>query len=127
VNIEKQVNSISIKHQELIEVTERVHELPEEDKDFEGRSILLIKMFPGEPDKVMAIDLRIRAMGDIIDSHVLPGWTMPEQPDGCQMISEPVWIAAAEEPLLFENDKAFFDEEKFKEKVLSCAKSEGSA
>ncbi len=39
--------------------------ISKEDRDFEGRALLLIKMFSGEPDKAMAIDLRLKAMSKI--------------------------------------------------------------
>ena len=127
MNIENRVNSVVINHHELIEVTEEIHKLPEADRDFEGRAVLLITMFTGEPDKAMAIDLRLKAMSKIIDSNTLPGWSMPKQPDGSQMVSEPVWIAAAEEPIVFVDGTACFDKSKFLERILSCTDPEGIA
>ncbi len=127
MSIENRINSEIISHLELIEVTEEIHKLPKEDRDFEGRALLLIKMFSGEPDKAMAIDLRLKAMSKIIDSNELPGWAMPKQPDGSRVVSEPVWQAAAEEPLVFLEKEIIFDKQKFLDRILSCAEPEGVA
>ena len=127
MDIEKRVNSVTITPEELLKVSEEVHKLPERERDFEGRSILMIKMFSGEPDKVTSIDLRLTAMSEMIDTGNLPGWATPKQPDGSVLIAEPVWVAAVEEPLLFKGNDAYFDKEKFLEKVLSSAIPEGRA
>lgn len=127
MDIEDQVNSQVISHLELVEATQEIHKLPEDERDFEGRTIVLIVMFTGEPIKAMAIDYRLRAMARIIESNELPGWAMPTQPDGSQLVSEPVWQAAAEEPLVFLHNEASFNKQMFLERILSRAEPEGAA
>ena len=127
MDIEKRVNSARVTKENLLQVSEDVHNLPEKDRDFEGRTILMIKMFPGESDKCMAIDLRMMAMNEIIESGKLPGWALPQQEDGSFLIAEPVWEATATEPLVFTDKNAHFNQKTFLERVLSCATPEGQA
>jgi len=98
------INSARVTDSELIEATRAFHELPEKDRDFEGRSILLVQMFRGDPDKVMAIDSRLRALAVIVESGKLPGWSTPVQEDGSSLLAQPVWQAAATVPLIFNSD-----------------------
>tara|TARA_R110002072_G_scaffold95501_1_gene210578 strand:+ start:1549 stop:1932 length:384 start_codon:yes stop_codon:yes gene_type:complete len=127
MNIEERINSAKVTKEDLLQVSEAVHNLPEKERDFEGRTILMIKMFPGESDKCMAIDLRIMAMNELIGSGTLPGWAIPQQEDGSFLIAEPVWVAAAAEQLVFSEKESYFDPEAFLERVLSCATPEGQA
>ena len=76
MNIEKRVNSAKVTKEDLLEVSEALRGLPEENRDFEGRAILVLKIFPGESDKCMAIDLRSKAMDQMIESGMLPGWVL---------------------------------------------------
>jgi hypothetical protein len=127
MKIEERINNVIVTADDLIEFSDEVHALPEEDRNFEGRTFLLVKKYKGNADKAMAVDLRMKAMSAIIKSNELPGWAMPIQPEGYQMVSEPVWQAAAEQPLIFDERDAYFDKEKFLDRILSCAKPEGVA
>lgn len=127
MNIEKRVNSASVTKEDLLRVSEEVHNLPEKERDFEGRTIAMIKMFPGQSDKCMAIDLRIMAMNEMIELDNLPGWALPQNEDGSFLIAEAVWEATASEPLIFTETEAHFDQEAFLERVLSSATPEGQA
>jgi len=122
--IEKRLNSILITHRELIEIAEEIHNLPESSKYFAGQAVLLAKKFKKKPDKAMAIDLRLKALSEIINHKVLPGWAVPMHTDDYQMVSESVWYAAANQPLMLDRDKAYFDHHQFIDCVLSVAKSE---
>lgn len=127
MNIDERVNAAIVTKEDLLRVTEAVHNLPENERDFEGRTIQMIKMFPKQSDKCMAIDLRIMAMDEMIGLGTLPGWALPQQEDGSFLIAEPVWIAAATEPLVFTEKEAHFNPKTFLERVLSCATPEGQA
>ncbi len=121
------MNAARVTLDDLLHVTEEVHNLPAEERDFEGRAILMIKLFPGEPDKNLAIDNRLQAMNRLIEEDVLPHWSMPKAEDGSMQIAEPVWQAAAEEPLLVRGNDVIFDKNRFLKRVLALAEPDGSA
>ncbi len=104
-----------------------VHSLPEEDRDWEGRSIAIVKLFLGIPRKAHAVRVRLEALDAMLQSNKLPGWVTPKEADGSIRVAEPVWIAAASEPLMLGKYQARFDEERFVDRVLELADSEGSA
>ena len=122
-----QLNSVRITIDDLLFVTEEVHKLPPEDRDWEGRLHLMVRLFKGEPDKAMAIEKRLVAMSTLVASGSLPHWALPEAPDGSVNIAEPVWLATATEPLLLTERDAYFEPESFLERVLSLAEPDGNA
>ncbi|MDD5058276.1 MAG: hypothetical protein PHQ60_10410 [Sideroxydans sp.] len=126
-NMAARLNSAHITIDDLLFVTEEVHKLPPEDRDWEGRLHLTVRLFKGEPDKALAIEKRLVAMSALIDSGSLPHWALPEAPDGSVKIAEPVWIAAATEPLLLTERDTYFEPTSFLERVLSLAEPDGNA
>ena len=127
MDIEEQINSVRVSAEELLEATNEVQKLPEDSKNWEGRTHILVKIFKGQPHKAMSVDSRLTAMSTMIDSGKLPGWALPEQEDGSFNVAEPVWQAAASEKLKFINNLPCFDEGDFLESVLSYAMPEGNA
>jgi hypothetical protein len=121
------LNAVRIDVEDLLNATAAVHKLPPEDRDWEGHLHLMARLFKGNPDKGLAVAYRIQAMGRSLESGKLPGWTMPKQPYGSVLIAEPVWKAAAHEPLLLRNRSAHFDEHGFLDRILSYAEPEGDA
>jgi hypothetical protein len=111
----------------LQEATEAVHQLPEKDRNWEGRAHLMAMMFKGQPHRAMSVDSRLTAMSAMIESGKLPGWALPELEDGSYSIAEPVWQVTAIEPLKFIDNQPCFDDESFVHNVLSCAETEGNA
>jgi len=107
--------------------TREIHKLPQNNRDWEGRAILIVSLFHDEPDKALAVNFRIQAMNNLVSSGSLPGWATPEQADGSILISEPVWKAAACEPVIIGKHDASFDKEAFVDRVLSFAEPEGHA
>ena len=126
-NMAARLNSAHITIDDLLLVTEEVHKLPADDRGWEGRLHLMVRLFKGEPDKGLAIEKRLVAMSALIDSGSLPHWALPETPDGFVKISEPVWLAAATEPLLLTERDAYFEPKSFLERVLSLAEPNGNA
>ena len=126
-NMAAQLNSAHITIDDLLLATEEVHKLPPEDRGWEGRLHLMVRLFKGEPDKGLAIEKRLVAMSTLIDSGSLPHWALPEAPDGSVRIAEPVWLAAATEPLLLTERDAYFEPTSFLERVLSFAEPDGNA
>ena len=125
--IASRINAARVTIDDLLLVTEEVHKLPPDQRDWEGRAILMIKLFPGDPDKTFAIEHRLQAMNELIDSGVLPHWTLPKEKDGTIQIARPVWQATAEEPLLVRKHDAHFNKDRFLERVLSLAEPDGRA
>jgi len=127
MNVEESINSIEITIEDLLEATEAVHQLPPEDRNWEGRAYLMAMMFKGQPHKAMSVDSRLTAMSAMIESGKLLGWALPDQDDGSHSVAEPVWQVTATEPLKFVDNQPCFDEPSFLEKILSCAEAEGNA
>lgn len=127
MNIEESINSVEVTMDDLLEASEAVHQLPPEDRNWEGRAHLMAIMFKGQPHKAMSIDSRLTAMSIMVESGKLPGWVLPEQEDGSFIIAEPVWQVTATEPLQFIDNQPCFNEELFLQNILSCAEPEGNA
>jgi hypothetical protein len=126
-NLAARLNAAHITIDDLLFVTDEVHKLPPDDRDWEGRLHLMVRLFKGEPDKGLAIEKRLVAMSALIESGSLPHWALPEAPDGSMKIAEPVWLAAAAEPLLLTERDAYFEPTSFLERVLSLAEPDGNA
>ena len=127
LNMASRLNAVRIEVGDLLLATREVHKLPPTDRDWEARLHLMVRLFPGEPDKGLAVEHRVQAMDKLLMSGVLPHWATPEQPDGAVLVAEPVWKAAAHEPLLLRKRDAYFEKESFLERVLSFAEPDGSA
>lgn len=122
-----EVNAVRVTLRDLLSASSEIHKLPEDQRDWEGRAILLARMYAGQDRKAMAVGRRLSAMARLIESGALPHWVLPKQSDGAVMISEPVFLAAAAEPLLLTRSDAYFDREHFVAKVLELAKPDGNA
>lgn len=125
LNLAARLNAVHITVDDLLFAVEEVHKLPPEGRDWEGRLILMARLFTGEPDKAMAVEHRLVAMNDLILAGVLPHWALPEAPDGSVQIAEPVWQATATEPLLLGEKDAYFDQASFVNHVLALAEPDG--
>lgn len=121
------LNAVRVSMKDLLLASSEVHKLPPEDRDWDGRLHLMVRLFPGERLKASAVDLRLTAMSKLIKSGVLANWVLPEAGDGSTSIAEPVWMTTATAPLLLSDDKAYFDESSFIEAVLVAAPNEGRA
>lgn len=125
--LQNDLNAVVVSVNDLLVASETIHALPENDRDWEGRSIAMVRLFKGAPLKAMAVECRLRAMSRIVESGALPGWAMPPSSDGAVSIAEPVWSATATEPLVVEEPEAYFDRAGFLTRVLLLAESEGNA
>ena len=124
---EDRINSAIVTVSDLFSVAEEVHKLPEGERDWENRAVISATMFKDDPHKAMAIDSRLMAMSEMINTGKLPGWATPQNKDGSVTVAEPVWLATAEEPLIFTDTKTYFDETSFLNRVMACAEPEGNA
>ena len=127
MKIEERINSVKITAEDLFSVADEIHKLPDGERDWENRAIIAASMFKDEPDKAMAIDLRLMAMSEMINTGKLPGWATPTKIDGSVTLAEPVWVATADEPIVFTDTKSHFDEISFLKHVMTYAEPEGNA
>ena len=125
--MQKDLNAANVTVADLRLASDAVHRLPPEDKDWEGRLHAMIRLFPGDPDKGLAIEYRLVAMSRMLEAGVLPGWALPRAPDGSMLVAESVWAATATEPLILGEHEARFDQASFLGRVLSLAGPEGNA
>lgn len=125
VHLTAKLNTVRVTLDDLLLATREVHKLSPEDRDWEGRLHLMVRLFKGEPNKGMAVEHRLMAMNKLITSGVLPHWALPETPDGSTQIAEPVWLATASEPLLLGEREAYFEPTSFLNRVLSLAEPDG--
>ena len=112
---------------DLLEISDAVHDIPEERRDWEGRMFLLAKRFPRQHYRAMAADYRLTAMSELIAKNILPLGVLPQAPDGSHMVGEAVFEAAALEPLLLRGNEPFFEPESFRQRVLELAETDGKA
>ncbi|MEQ1597613.1 MAG: hypothetical protein ABL985_21235 [Casimicrobium sp.] len=125
--LQNELNSVEITLDDLLQASKAVHDLPQEDRDWQGRKIALVKLFLGQPEKAHAVETRLGAMAQLIQSGVLPMWATPVDSEGATQIAEPVWLATASEPLILKKYDAYFDKQSFLDRVLKLAEPEGSA
>ena len=123
----KRLNAVTITKEDLLLVTQEVHKLPPDKRDWKDRLQLMNRLFNGEQYKVLAIEERIVAMSALISKGDLPGWVVPDENDGAMKIAEPVWMAAASEPLLFKETGAYFETTKFLDYILTIAEPDGNS
>jgi hypothetical protein len=122
------VNTVPVTVQDLLLASAEIHNLPIEDRDWEGRAHCLARMFKGQRDKAFAVGCRLEAMARLIESGKAPHWVLPKGPGGGErMIAEPVFLAAAKEPILFTKKKSFFEPESFIAFVLENSDVDGHA
>jgi hypothetical protein len=114
------LNSVQVELDDLILAMRTVHELPPEERDFEGRMLAILRLFEGAgPQKCQAIYYRLAALSKIIASGDLPYFVSPECPDGSALAQGVVGQAATIELLLFSEHEAYFDPKSFQDRMLS--------
>lgn len=126
-DIVARVNSERFSVDDLQNIADAIHALPEGDRDFVGRSMALLKLFPGRPMRMFAADVRMMAFAEIIKQEVLPQGVLPKAADGSRAVAECVFEAAATEPLLRRDDSFVFHAESFSRRVLELADADGKA
>lgn len=123
----ERLNRVEVSMQDLLQASALVHELPEDQRDFEGRALVMLRLFPGQPDKCQVVEYRLQAMSSLLSERALPGWATPPSEDGAVLISEPVFQAAATQPIVMSNGRPAFAADAFVKRVLELAPAEGSA
>jgi hypothetical protein len=121
-NLIARVNAVSLTAEDLMLASAEIHKLPLATCNREARTRCLAPMFKEQGYKAFAINYRLEAMGRILRSGKLPNcWVLPG------MVQEPVFLAAAKEPILFTKEEPFFEPESFLTFVLENAGVDGHA
>lgn len=126
VNLIARVNTVQVSADDLLLASDEIHNLPPEDRDWEGRAFVVARLFKGEHLKAFAVQSRLEALMELIRAGSLTAWA-PSEADGSHRIAEPVFVAAAKEPILFNDRVAFFEAGSFVTAILRNADSDGNA
>ena len=121
------LNSERFTAKDLLEISEAVHDIPENRRNWEGRMFLLAKRYPRQLYRAMAADYRLIAISALIAKNNLPIGVLPQAPDGSHMVAECVFEAAALEPLLFRGHEVFFEPDSFRQRLLELTETDGKA
>lgn len=121
-----ELNEVQVSGEDLAQVSEQSANLPPEQKNFMGGSLLVIRYTNGNALKATVIQHRLSALAGLLGEEGIQGWTLPKQPDGTTMAREELFAAAATLPLIEKDGKTIFDREKFLEKALEISEPEGN-
>jgi hypothetical protein len=121
------LNSVAVSVEDLVLASHEVHNLPPEQRNWEGRTTCVARLFKGQHYKAFAVHSRLQAMAALITSGKLPLALVAEMSDGGRMVAEPIFVAAAKEPILFTDKEPFFNAESFIEAVLRHSGVDGHA
>lgn len=121
------LNSVAVSVEDLVLASDEVHHLPPEQRNWEGRTTCVARLFEGQHYKAFAVHSRLQAMAALITSGKLPQALVDEMGDSGRMVAEPIFMAAAKEPILFTEEAPFFNAESFIEAVLRHSGVDGHA
>src|SRR5687768_15671870 len=99
VKMAAELNAVRVSVEDLLLASAEVHKLPPEDRDWEGRLHLMVRLFPGESLKASAVDLRLTAMSRLVAAGAISHWILAESSDASTSMAEPIWKATATAPL----------------------------
>lgn len=121
------LNSERFSATDLLEISEAVHDIPENRRNWEGRMFLLAKRYPKQLYRAMAADYRLIAMSVLIAKNNLPIGVLPQALDGSHIVAESVFEVAALEPLLLRGNEVFFEPESFRQRLIELTEPIGKA
>lgn len=121
------LNSVAVSVEDLVLASHAVYKLPPEQRDWEGQTTCVTRLFNGQRYKAFAVHYRLQALAALITNGKLPEALATEINDGGRMVAEPVFFAAAKEPILFTEKGPFFNPESFIEAALRHGGVEGHA
>lgn len=107
-----QINETPILKDELLRVVQEVSDSALEDRDMESHLFAAIRLYSNDPDKVKAIMFRLEALVYLLINEDAPGWTL-SLTNGAVLTQEPVFAAAAVQPLIEQDGNVAFNRESF--------------
>jgi hypothetical protein len=116
----ERINNVPVSKEELLELVDETEQLDPEERCYESHLVTLIRLQHGNHEKVSAIMFRMEALARLLAQEGATGWTLP-LPNGGLLTQEPVFAAAAIQPLIEQNGDVAFDREEFFQKVLELA------
>lgn len=123
----ERANRAAVKKEDIIEFVTEIGERGSDRRDFEGRAFVLMQLHKGNPDKSLAIEFRMEALAHMLGGAEPTTWTLPARPDGAVMTTEPVFAAAAVQPLIEVDGRPGFERDAFFDKVLELCEAGGNA
>ena len=76
------VSAVSVSVEELLEAADAIHDLPPDEKDFEGRTAAVTELHVPNLGKVVPISFRLEALAQLFSEGVPEEWTLPAADDG---------------------------------------------
>jgi hypothetical protein len=120
-NLIARVNAASVTVEDMFLAAAEIQRLPLETCNREARTRCLARIFNGQNNKVIAVNFRLEAMALVVRSGKIARWVLPN------IVAEVVFLAAANEPILFSKKEPFFELESFIASVLEHAQVDGHA
>jgi hypothetical protein len=120
-NLIARVNAVPVTVEDMYLAVAEIHKLPLKTCNREARTRSLARIFNGQTYKVIAVNSRLEAMGEVVRSGKIRRWVLPN------VVAEVVFFAAAKAPILLTEKKWFFDQEAFVAFVLDNAAVDGHA
>lgn len=137
LSILDEVNRTPIDATLLVEANAAHAALPEKDRQDETATglifikLLASKSYSGKQRRALslAIQFRLEAL-DRLQMHKhteFDAWTLPNREEGVLFLSQELFEAAAQEPLIEIDGEAHFNKESFLERLLALSEGRGSA
>ena len=120
-NLIARVNAVPVTVEDMYLAVAEIQKLPLETCNREARTRCLARIFNGQDYKVIAVNYRLEAMGQVVRSGKIRRWVLPN------LVAEVVFFAAATAPILLTEDDWHFDQEAFAASVLENAAVDGHA
>jgi hypothetical protein len=136
MDVVKRVNECPVPVELLEGALRAFAELPDEDRDFEGRILAVFRLMDeleipdgmeNRGDLSMSIAFRLEALAHLRDSPAYRAWSMRTLNEDMDLIHRDLLAVAAVEPVIGgENQRSLrFDENRFFEHVLKISDADG--
>jgi hypothetical protein len=129
-----ELNAIVVSLEDLLRARDAVHALPENGRGVRSRIAALQTLWPNltpkaRARKIQAIDYRLGALAALVEEGLIAGWVYPASADGTVPVSEAVWLAAAEQPLVWKDgtNDVTFDTDALRRRALELALADGGS
>lgn len=119
----RRLNQAQVSGPRLRRFAEKVHSLPEVDRDFEGKVIAAIRVFSGDSDDTMlSAQFRMEALAVLVKEG-MPGWASKVGSDGAVKLHPALLEAAGRAPLHWSGDEVRFSRTSFLRVAFQEAKT----